>query len=73
MQHMRFTNGGFCLHKITGDFTGKVSAWFDRNGTLLDAEQITRPFESSRPLKRDGPMWRYVAHIGQRLKNIPVE
>lgn len=68
----RFTRGGYVIHRITGAFKGKMSAWFDRNGQLLDAEQIIRPFESSRPVKRGGPMWQLAERIGLRYKHIPV-
>ena len=71
MQFGRFTNGGYYLHKITGYWVGRVSAWFNREGLLLDAEQILYPFGPSRPVKRDGPMWRAVAAVGQRYKHVP--
>jgi len=67
----RFTNGGFYLHKITGYWVGNCSAWFDREGSLIDAEQIPRPFGPSRPVKENGPMWRHIETIGQRYKHIP--
>jgi len=73
MQLCRFTQGGFCLHKITGCFKGTVSAWFDKDGNPLDAEQILVPFGSSRPVKRGGPMWRLICKLGIRYKHIPVE
>lgn len=73
MQHMRFFNGGFVLHKITGNWKGNVSAWFDRDGKLLDAEQILIPFSSSRPIKRDGPMWCELVRLGARYKHFPAE
>ena len=73
MQLCRFTQGGFCLHKITGDWKGTASAWFDKDGALLDSEQITEPFWSSRPVKRGGPMWQEIQRIGTRYKHTPVE
>lgn len=73
MQLHRFTSGGYCLHKITGSWRGNVSAWFDRDGKLLDAEQILTPFGSSRPVKRDGPMWREIQRVGKRYQHVPVE
>ena len=71
MQLGRFTNGGYCLHKITGKWKGNASAWFDKDGVILDAEQIPVPFESSRPIKKGGPMWKAIQKIGLRYKNIP--
>jgi hypothetical protein len=73
MQVARFTNGGYVVHKITGNFVGRMSAWFDKDGKILDAEQILAPFGSSRPVKRDGPMWKLAQEVGDRYKNIPVE
>ena len=73
MQFSRFTNGGFCLHKITGNFKGTVSAWFDKDGNPLDAEQITIPFYSSRPVRKNGPMWQQIEMLGNRYKHIPRE
>lgn len=72
MQIARFTNGGYVIHKITGPFKGTVSAWFDREGKLLDAEQIPQPFGNSRPVKRGGPIWYLASAIGNRYKHIPV-
>lgn len=64
MQHQQFANGGYVLHKMTGFWTNKVSAWFDANGKLLDAEHILRS-NVSRAVKRDGPMWREIERQGQ--------
>ena len=39
MQKHTFSNGGFCLHDLRGIIAGgKVSAWYDANGRLLDCE-----------------------------------
>ena len=73
MQINRFYNGGYCIHKITGYWVGNASAWFDRDGKLLAAEQIPYCFSSSRPVKRDGPMWRQIQSIGHQYKAVPVE
>lgn len=73
MQHGRFINGGYYLHKIMGNFVGHMSAWFDKDGNMLDAEQITLPFIPSRNVKRNGPMWRYAQDIGQRYRHIPAK
>ena len=71
MQFGRFHTGGYYLHKIAGNWKGTVSTWFDRDGNLLDAEQITRPFGSSRKVKRGGPMWATIRQVGLRYKAIP--
>lgn len=57
MQFSAFSTGGCVIHKVTGNFSGKVSAWFDAEGVLLSAEQIL-PNGKERPVKRAGPMWR---------------
>jgi hypothetical protein len=67
MQYASFSNGtqGFVLHKITGYWSGRCSAWYDANGTLLDAEQHAGTWtEQTRPVKRGGPMWRELSRLG---------
>ena len=40
IQHSKFNNGGFVLHKIP--VNGQTySAWYDKDGKLLDAERTT--------------------------------
>ena len=52
---------GFVMHKLTGYWKGRVSAWFDQNGVLLDAEHIPNIYGfTSRPVKRGGPMWKAI-------------
>ena len=41
IQHHTFHTGGYVLHKVMIDGT-KYSAWYDKDGKLLDAEQFTR-------------------------------
>lgn len=64
MQCMRFNNGGYVIHKMLGYWTGKVSAWFDVDGNLLEAEQILLS-NISRGVKRDGPMWDEIQRQGR--------
>jgi hypothetical protein len=64
MQKATFDGGGYVLHKITGSFSGRASAWFDAYGKMLDAEQIT-PRGSVRTLKRNSPMWKELALRGK--------
>lgn len=71
MQLCRFTNGGYCLHKIEGYWKGRASAWYDREGRLLDCEQVLAPFGTSRRVKQGGPMWRALQAIGKRYQHIP--
>lgn len=55
---------------ITGDYAGRVSAWYDKEGNLIDCEQILNS-GASRPIKRNGPLWRYVAKYGKRHLHTP--
>ena len=41
MTKVQFSTGGFALHGIS-DGLSKVSAWYDKNGVLLDWERIDR-------------------------------
>lgn len=59
-----FHDGGFVLHKVTGDFKGVCSAWYDSHGNLTNAEQYPS-FGKSRPVRREGPMWRYLQGVGR--------
>jgi hypothetical protein len=64
IQHHTFSNSHFVLHKITGDFRGKVSAWFNDDGHPTDAELI-RPNGSLHPIKRDGLIWQQLRSLGR--------
>lgn len=72
MQIQRFNDGGFVIHKISGPFTGRVSAWFDRDGRVLDAEQMIGFGVGSRPVKANGPIWRHLQIIG-RVWRMPAQ
>lgn len=71
IQHSTFPDGGFVLHKITFvSENGRFSAWFAKDGTVLDSEQITTRGNGimaqtvSRPVKKDGPIWRMIRTVG---------
>jgi hypothetical protein len=66
---LRFTNGGFVCHKIrlTG-LKSNVSAWFDRDGKLLDCEAIDSRFRS-RPVHP--ARFPELQAIGNRHKHTP--
>jgi hypothetical protein len=66
MQNNKFSTGGGVIHGITGDFKGKVSAWYDEAGKLEDAEQIL-PNYKTRPVLKNGPLWNYVAGKVRRV------
>jgi len=59
-----FSNGGFVLHKIAGAHKGVCSAWFDKDGCLLDAEQLRSLNEYPRAVARGGPLWCRLAKLG---------
>jgi hypothetical protein len=41
IQRHSFTGGGGVMHKVTmPDYLGWFSIWYDKDGTLLDAEAI---------------------------------
>jgi len=65
LQIIPFSTGGFVIHKITGDFSGKCSAWFNTNGDLIDVEQVAN--NSSRNVKKNGPIWNYCQGFRNRL------
>jgi len=66
MQICYFEGGGYVIHRITGDFRGRVSAWFSADGTLLDAEQLTGRYSDGRRVKPGGPMWLLCQVVGLR-------
>ena len=68
----RFHSGGFYLHGVTGYWVGTCSAWFNASGQLIDVEQILSPFGQSRPVKKDGPMWKQLVKLGNRYKSVPI-
>ena len=65
MQKATFENGGFALHKVfLPGSVCKFSAWYDKQGELLDAEKIDGAGRSFKPnagqtnqLKRVGKVW----------------
>lgn len=65
IQFCKFQTDGFVLHKITGDFKGRASAWFNPLGELADCEQIL-PNNQTRPIKKGGKLWNYLATFGPR-------
>lgn len=64
-------DNGFSIHKITpatGGFTsGKASAYFDKDGKLIDVELFDR-LGRSRTVKHGGPVWRTIARLGPIYK-----
>jgi hypothetical protein len=71
IQHSAFPDGGFVLHRIVfASENGRFSAWFDARGKVLDAECLFTHWRNgqtvSRPVKKDGPIWRMLRTVGAR-------
>jgi hypothetical protein len=66
MQHHKFESGGGVIHKITGDFKGRVSAWYDENGKLEAAEQLLG-FDKTRGVMKGGPLWNSIQEKVRRF------
>ena len=54
---------GFVLHKVHGDWEGRCSAWYDKNGNIVDAEQIINVHDI-RLVKTNGRIWNELQKIG---------
>jgi len=63
VQRQEFHDGGYVLHKLTGNFDGRASAWYDRNGVMLDAE--VRRGGGTYPVRKNGPIWNELARAGR--------
>ena len=69
MKFSRYSTGGYALHRVTGKWKGYCSAWFSKEGALLDAEQRTRFSDKTRPVKTGGPIWERLKVIGKLYIN----
>ena len=58
-----FSPGSFALHKITGKFSGKCSAWFTSEGKMYDCEWI-RKDGVHRRIPIGTPMYRLLESLG---------
>jgi len=67
MQIARFSQGGFALHAITHLSRAKISAWFDAQGRLLDAEYAP----SGRAVSARGPVRTALEALGPVWKDRP--
>jgi len=72
IQKVTFTGGifepqSFAIHKITGKFKGKCSAWYSSAGELTDCEWI-RPDGQTRVIPPHKPMWNYLKSLGSIWK-----
>lgn len=67
---VQFSTGGFVLHKINPPSgNGNISAWYDAQGGLIDAEYIDRRGRA-RPIQYGKTLWNNLCYIGQRYKAI---
>ena len=68
-QISQFTTGGYVIHKITiAGYKGRFSAWYDKDGKMLNAEQLFNHRFGGRNVKRGGPAWHLLEKIGLRNK-----
>lgn len=58
-----YSVGGFAVHRITGDFEGKASAYFNADGIMMEAEFIRG--NNSYPVKFAGPAWQDIYKKGK--------
>ncbi len=65
MQINKNLDGSGSIHKITGNFKGKVSAYYGAGGKLVDAEIIRFINVSPRPVKIGGPIWKLCESHGR--------
>ena len=63
-----FAPNSFVLHKITGKFKGKCSAWYFADGTIFDCELIRRDGQI-RMVRPGSPMFRHCQAIGKNWIN----
>lgn len=65
VQCHRFADGGFVLHKITApNLVGRLSAWFDASGTLIDCEALDR-LHRARPIRPGSFAWSVAQRAGR--------
>lgn len=65
MQKKTFHDGGFVLHKITGNFKGYASVWYDKDGNPLDAEIHNGTRMVSHNLKKGQPITNHFEVVGR--------
>lgn len=68
MQINTFINGGYVIHRLNSVHSEcRISAWFDADGSLIDAERITRN-NKSLPVKHGSSLWVEIQHKGRLYK-----
>jgi hypothetical protein len=68
MKKTSFEGGGFVLHHITVDFKGRCSAWYDKEGILLDCQIIRDRELEGRPVKYGGKIHKRLVLLGKVWK-----
>lgn len=63
VQISRFNDGSFVVHKILGC----ISAWYDSQGNLKDAEKFDSLGRSRKPAKGDYPIIESVGKVYRRV------
>ena len=65
---LQFIDGGFALHKIAPPSGyGSISAWYDAQGALIDAEYIDRRGRA-RPIQYGKALWNRLCGLGSVYK-----
>lgn len=61
----KFNNVGSVRHGIRGLIQNhRISAWYDPQGSLIDAEAFHEQTRRGRYIKPGGPVWRALERIG---------
>lgn len=69
IQHHKFHDGGYVLHKI--EFQGrKFSAWYTSTGELIDAELVMASGETRRVHTRYIVIRAHLTKVGQRYLGV---
>ena len=65
IQLHRFSDGGFVLHRITDpQMAGRMSAWYDAQGNVLDAEAYDK-LNRAHPVKANSFAWGVAQKYGR--------
>lgn len=69
MNALSFSTGGYVVHgmRVSGS-PCKFSGWFEADGSLLDAERITRKCDAY-PVTQGGFQWTVLATLGAMYRN----
>jgi hypothetical protein len=65
-----FHNGGYVVHKIPYG-KSRISAWFDKDGNIVDAEALRG--HRSISLLEGGPAWHWAKERGNHIAKLTKE